>query len=80
MEELELINVMDEFDNYTFKSQKLEMEENRLINYHIVAVHNDKIRKPKQLYKFPWENDGPKFSIEEIKENIKLLGVPKPKK
>lgn len=46
------------------------------MNYHIVAVHNSKVKKPSQLYKFNWEEATQTLSLKEIKSNLELLGVP----
>ncbi|MCH7411151.1 hypothetical protein MM239_17265 [Belliella sp. DSM 111904] len=75
LEDRELINVIDEFESYSLNKLKVELEENRLINYHIVAVQNSKIKRPNQLYKFNWEQKQQFLAID-IQSNLKLLGVP----
>ena len=77
LEDKELSVIIDEYENNKFQNNKLLLEENRLINYHIVAVQNGKIKKPKQLYKFQWEADIPKLTIKQIQDNLLVLGVPK---
>ena len=76
LEDRELFNVIEEFEAFKLNNLKLELEENRLINYHIVAIHNSKIRRPNQLYRFNWENETPQLSLEQVKNNLRLLGVP----
>ncbi|WP_268037046.1 hypothetical protein [Algoriphagus sp. PAP.12] len=68
--------MVSEFEAFSYSNLKLQLEENRLINYHIVAIHNSKIRKPKQLYRFNWEQEAPALTPEQIKNNIQLLGIP----
>ncbi|MEB2775234.1 hypothetical protein SYJ56_07935 [Algoriphagus sp. D3-2-R+10] len=75
LEDTELISIIEEYEHNDLQFTKLTLEENRLINYHIVAVHNEKIKRPKQLYKLPWEGESG-FTLEEIQKNIKILGIP----
>lgn len=76
MEDKELLAIITQFEKFQESKYKLELEQNRLINYHIVAVHNSKIRRPNQLYKFNWESDKPLMDKKELKRLISIYGYP----
>ncbi len=72
-----MISIIEEYESNANINVKINLEQIRLINYHTVAVHNSKIRKPKQLYKLPWETDNVKIlTKEEFDSLIQKFGIP----
>lgn len=75
---MELISIVEEFENYNLNQTKLDLEQRRLNSFFSVAVMNGKIKKPTQLYKFEWEKETRKIlSKEEFDKIISDFGIPK---
>lgn len=72
-----MISIIEEYEENVSTNFKINMEQVRLINYHSVAVHNSKIKRPKQLYKLPWEEENIKIlTKEEFDKLINEFGIP----
>jgi hypothetical protein len=73
-----MYSIIEQYEDNVSTNFRINMEQIRLINYHTVAVHNSKIKRPKQLYKMPWEENETKIlSKKEFDDLINYYGIPK---